>query len=69
MQRQQQQQHRGSHCHTQYCTVINAPGFPCRSPKKFFYRKDRTEEVYPDPFPGLEHEFAEINGVRSARPG
>ena len=33
------------------------------SPRKFFYRKDRSQETYPDPLPNLEHEFAEINGV------
>ena len=48
-------------------TTLTHPSAACCSPKKFFHRKDRTMEVYPDPFPGLEHESAEINGVRWAQ--
>ena len=38
----------------------------CCSPKGFFYRKDRSALQFADPIPGLEHEFAEVNGVRWA---
>ncbi len=34
------------------------------SPKGFFHRKDRSGLRFADPMPGLEHEFAEVNGVR-----
>ena len=27
-------------------------------------RKDRSTIEFPDPFPGLEHEMAEVNGIR-----
>ena len=27
-------------------------------------RTDRSAIKFPDPFPGLEHEMAEVNGVR-----
>ena len=34
------------------------------SPLGFFHVKDRSAMTFPDPFPGLEHEIAEVNGVK-----
>ncbi len=36
----------------------------CSSPKGFFHQKDRSGLRFADPIPGLEHELAEVNGVR-----
>ena len=38
--------------------------FAARSPERFFRRVDRSSMKFADPFPGLEHEYTEINGVR-----
>ena len=34
------------------------------SPVKFLAKKDRRGVHYADPFPGLEHQFVEANGIR-----
>lgn len=36
------------------------------SPAGFVRRKDRSAIEFPDPFPGLQHEMAEVNGIRYA---
>ncbi len=38
----------------------------CRSPFGFFQVKDRSQMQFPDPFQGLQHETAEVNGVKCA---
>ena len=38
----------------------------CGSPLGFFRAKDRSQMEFPDPFPGLQHETAEVNGVKCA---
>jgi len=37
------------------------------SRKSFFRRVDRSAVQYQDPFPGLEHEMAEVNGIRCSK--
>ena len=37
---------------------------PLRSPIGFFQVKDRSQLRFQDPFPGLQHETAEVNGIK-----
>lgn len=38
---------------------------PCAcSPIKYHRKKDRSGLTFEDPFPGLEHRFLDVNGVR-----
>ncbi len=37
------------------------------SRRSFFHRVDRSAVQYQDPYPGLEHEMAEVNGIRCSK--